>query len=1251
MSGVNNVNITLLKQYQEEFSVEKDNFNNSSYNYFLTSYIPHCSDYYVAQMSKTLDDLYDKIKNGYYNINVWWVNHNNSIEEVEDSLMDNGIKPEDVMDNFGDVNAGAAAGALAAGAAAVGGFASQAMVDAAGNVGSSEMNLNNMDASTTGATTSSNTQNLWSRFTNWVSNAAKDTGAWISNAWNTASNWVSEKATAVKDMASNVLNSTGAFLSNAWNSVTSWASEAYETINNALLAVEASVNNAVISLSKGIVSLLESVGDLFLLAGTGIVSVGTLVVDGWNCVFNDQEGLVYTNLLWDDAKAAVSYNLTDKIYDALYATEFGQYLDEHAFGFFKSDGMGCQILEGVGYAAGVVGLSVVTFGTTPLALGATASLTGLSRNTAQEWNENSFTISYDGVNTMNIALDYNQYLDLENLNIGDSRDFTQTFLDEEGNQIDITFTITKNGSNDYSVADSYGNNLIFGGLNESNTVKGLALGAVYGLWEGLQYAVGAKIGTSTFNSITSNITNTAAQKLAVSGLRVASDTLTGVVEVPFQSAVTTLADGVSFSKAWEQNGGFTSVLTQAGIAGIGSVLGEAFDLGKILNRKGQTNTVNLDNVKPDDFLQQVQQYNLLLSKVDDSSNSRLSLNEDYKKLNQIITTNAQNMDNQTLIQAFKSLDNPDVLLDALDDKKLRTVIPSLDDDTLKKIYNASDSGRQNVVKYLNKSRLMSLELTPIFRIREEAIKLITDEHGRIDYTSINKLNDTQLMSLSLKTDSALVDAVRLMDDETLVRFVELASHTDYIGNVLNVLHDIRYFTLFDGLSQDALFQVVKYMDENEWNFLYRNSTPAELENIRNRVNSFNDEQIIDLITSVGPQSVRTMFSLEIIKDMLSNLNDHQYYTLLNHLRESDIGQLLSDNSIDNNIRSKIIRNLTGENLSYAIQKGFIKDFPQSIYIPFSNKEISTSELLDILTDYYGLDNSNKFIDVLSDYSNSSGIYDNYSKFEYAYAFLQLRELLNSNQLNIKGNDRLSLRLDTIVRNYNQHIINLGMWGNTGMLKKMKEKIGAYVSEERINSLHDTFEIVTHEQFLTHVINAYGKKENVMGFNNGVRSVIDTKYPDYMVVNIMTHESIHQLSFKKISDYERFFGIGHDLYNIENQKWKSERAGLNETLTEYINEIVMDIDYPSEIYCGYQPAVVRLKQILNFNIEGFDTDSLIRGYFNNDETGMRSAIDRVMGNGYFDNRFIPAFDEAAIDYKFKNIDEVVREIALRIGGIN
>ena len=591
MSGVNNVNITLLKQYQEEFSVEKDNFNNSTYNYFFTSYIPHCSDYYVEQMSKTLNGLYDKIKKGYYNINVWWIDYNNNIEEVENSLIDNGIKPEEIMDNFKDSNAGATAGAIAVGAAVAGGFASQAGADATGNVGTSQTNLNNMDTSATGATTSSNTQSLWSRFTNWVSNAAKDTGAWISNAWNTASNWVSEKATEVKDMSSNVLNSTGAFLSNAWNSITSWASEAYETINNALASVEASVNNAVISLSKGIVSLVESVGDLLLLAGAGIVSVGTLVVDGWNCVFNDQEGLVYTNLLWDDAKAAVSYNWTDKIYDALYATEFGQYLDEHAFGFFKSDGMGCQILEGVGYAAGVVGLSVVTFGTaTPLVLGGTAAATGLSRYTAQEWNENSFTISYDGVNTMNIALDYNQYLDLENLNIGDSRDFTQTFLDEEGNQMDITFTVTKNGSNDYSVTDSYGNNPVFGGLNESNTAKGLALGAVYGLWEGLQYAVGAKIGTSTFNSITSNITNTAAQKLAVSGLRVASDTLTGVVEVPFQSAVTTLADGVSFSEAWEQNGGFTSVLTQAGIAGIGSVLGEAFDLNKVLRQNNSSSS-------------------------------------------------------------------------------------------------------------------------------------------------------------------------------------------------------------------------------------------------------------------------------------------------------------------------------------------------------------------------------------------------------------------------------------------------------------------------------------------------------------------------------------------------------------------------------------------------------------------------------------------------------------------------------------
>lgn len=887
MSGVNNVNITLLKQYQEDFSVEKDNFNNSSYNYFLISYIPQCSDYYVGQMSKTLDNLYDKIKTGYYNINEWWIDYNNSIEEVEDSLMDSGIKPTDVIDNFGDVNAGAVVGAAAASAAAVGGFFPYSGVDDTGNYDSSKMNLNNMDASTTGATTSSNTQSLWSSFSNWVSNAVKDTGAWISNAWNTTTNWISEKTTQLKDTVISLYDKTGAFLSNAWNSFTGFVSNLTSDLIDGLQTVGASITNAFISLTKGVVSLVEAVGDLFVLAVSGIGSVGTLIVDGWNCIFNGQEGLVATNGLWNETKKIVAYNWTDKIYDSIYATEFGQSLDEHAIDFFKSDGMGCQILEGIGYAAGVVALSVFTFGAaTPLVLGGTAAATGFSKYTAQEWNENSLTISYDGQNSINIALDYQEFLDLKNLKDGESRDFTQAFIDENGNQSNITFTVTKNGSNNYSVVDNYGNNLVFAGLNESDTAKGLALGAVYGIWEGLQYGVGAKIGTSTFSGITSNITNTAAQKLAVSGLRVASDTLTGVVEVPFQSAVTTLADGVSFSEAWEQNGGFNSVLTQAGIAGIGSALGEAFDLGKALNDSKTTSNIRISE---QELQAKIDQYNELI----DFKNSN-----EYLSNNNVIKNGASNSANPIIKSEYEKIDKE---IDALEDElvlaagnisKTDVEISDIADNVEEELFDYSD----------NKSTTVDLFATD--KILSDDVREARDALNQIkSYLSFSKVFDASIKQLSdYYGDAGKFVNIMLLEGKTVKQILDEINWKDKI-DFQEFLQNTREGQYLSRLSADEMRAITTYTggSYNKINGILREK------NFSGTINGINAQKFIDNIDSAIAKYGGLDEATEIYRAVGINAFKSQnsiYAALFKGIDINDLNQVYS-----------VLKTLEGKNFS------------------------------------------------------------------------------------------------------------------------------------------------------------------------------------------------------------------------------------------------------------------------------------------------------------------------------------------------
>ena len=74
------INMTLLKQNKSIFEQRKRNFVNNTYSTFKSSYINSCSDNYIRQMKKELDDLYLKIEKGYSSIDKWWTEYNNEVE-------------------------------------------------------------------------------------------------------------------------------------------------------------------------------------------------------------------------------------------------------------------------------------------------------------------------------------------------------------------------------------------------------------------------------------------------------------------------------------------------------------------------------------------------------------------------------------------------------------------------------------------------------------------------------------------------------------------------------------------------------------------------------------------------------------------------------------------------------------------------------------------------------------------------------------------------------------------------------------------------------------------------------------------------------------------------------------------------------------------------------------------------------------------------------------------------------------------
>lgn len=90
MSDAYKINVSLLKTYESNFNNERNNFNNKTYETFLSSYLKTCSDPYVHSMSTELQRIYEQIKKGYNNIDKWWVDYNNNAETLENYLSGTG---------------------------------------------------------------------------------------------------------------------------------------------------------------------------------------------------------------------------------------------------------------------------------------------------------------------------------------------------------------------------------------------------------------------------------------------------------------------------------------------------------------------------------------------------------------------------------------------------------------------------------------------------------------------------------------------------------------------------------------------------------------------------------------------------------------------------------------------------------------------------------------------------------------------------------------------------------------------------------------------------------------------------------------------------------------------------------------------------------------------------------------------------------------------------------------------------------
>ena len=312
--------------------------------------------------------------------------------------------------------------------------------------------------------------------------------------------------------------------------------EGGEKIGTFLERASATVGTTVTSVVEGVLGVGESLIDFLVLAGTtgataitGIIDLGQAL--GGLLTGNDWDSL--TKKMWDQTKDFVSIEGVKTAFDDMYEnTAYGKWLKENSYAFDTVRGIG----NGVGYTAGIVGLSILTFGGAGSILGgevaigstqlaATAGGIGLSKGTESSW------------------------------------------------------------------ADGAG------------ILEGLAYGGASGVWEGIQYFLGAKIGgLNLFGEGGKFLTNLGAEEIKTKIInslgRVVLDGADGGIEGFIQPMLGSIYKDGNYSELFNEYGGWQNVLTQATVGSIMSSIGEGLPGMKDIIKKEEA-TVTLDLLTED----------------------------------------------------------------------------------------------------------------------------------------------------------------------------------------------------------------------------------------------------------------------------------------------------------------------------------------------------------------------------------------------------------------------------------------------------------------------------------------------------------------------------------------------------------------------------------------------------------------------------------------------------------------------------
>lgn len=261
----------------------------------------------------------------------------------------------------------------------------------------------------------------------------------------------------------------------------------------------------------------------------------------------------------------------------------GQWLDANAFDLFKSDGQIFGFVSGIGYVAGIIALTFLTFGIGGVAVGASstvmtgaittvssliAGLAGFGEGTEYIWGQQKNS-SMEGIKEMYIngEISKEQY---------DSIITIRSLTDEQWAEIEQDY---KNGNitkEEYELMKQI-REIPDDWKTIQNFLSGVGYGTAVGVWEGVQWYLDGKFSGAT------------------SAIRIGADSLFNLGDTPFRAFMESLMFGEDYEEAFRKQGGTDAMLQNFLIGLIGSTGGEIFDAhnaNKLSNRLNNLSVLN-----------------------------------------------------------------------------------------------------------------------------------------------------------------------------------------------------------------------------------------------------------------------------------------------------------------------------------------------------------------------------------------------------------------------------------------------------------------------------------------------------------------------------------------------------------------------------------------------------------------------------------------------------------------------------------